>query len=219
MSFDTPFALPERQGLCCFCSVYVCLVRKRRKINAFVSLCACCLDIIDNHDLFTQIAQRDYISFKPMGTKVSEYRSNAEGAENSVFEFYHVTITGIAIRYTVRSPQLLTTRSWLTLVYFMTYFLSASSTRRGSWSFTRGCSALPSSSSRAHQLSRTRMRNGRLDSCSSACQRTDRRPTTLLDTATCTPTSTTRTKSACASGKAPFCDSGSTWFICLSFDN
>ncbi|KAG9061586.1 histone acetyltransferase 1 [Linnemannia hyalina] len=46
-------------------------------------------DIIDNHDLFTQIAQRDYISFKPMGTKVSEYRSNAEGAENSVFEFYH----------------------------------------------------------------------------------------------------------------------------------
>ncbi|KAG0380175.1 histone acetyltransferase 1 [Mortierella sp. AD032] len=45
-------------------------------------------DIIDNHDLFAQIAQRDYISFKPMGTKVSEYRSNAEGAENSVFEFY-----------------------------------------------------------------------------------------------------------------------------------
>ena len=51
------------------------------------------LDIIDNHDLFTQIAQRDYISFKPMGTKVSEYRINGEGAENSVFEFYHVNAT------------------------------------------------------------------------------------------------------------------------------
>ena len=102
---------------------------------------------------------------------------------------------------------------------FMTYFLSASSTRRGSWSFTRGCSALPSSSSRAHQLSRTRMRNGRLDSCLSVFQRTDRRPTTLLDTVICTPTSTTRTKSACASGKSSFCNLEFTWFISLSFDD
>ncbi|KAF8976442.1 histone acetyltransferase 1 [Entomortierella lignicola] len=45
-------------------------------------------DIIDNHDLFTQIAQRDYKEFKPMGTKVGEYTSNSEGAEDSVFEFY-----------------------------------------------------------------------------------------------------------------------------------
>ncbi|KAG0324593.1 histone acetyltransferase 1 [Dissophora globulifera] len=45
-------------------------------------------DIIDNHDVFTQIAQRDYTEFKPMGTKVAEYRINHEGAENSVFESY-----------------------------------------------------------------------------------------------------------------------------------
>ncbi|KAF9432865.1 histone acetyltransferase 1 [Entomortierella beljakovae] len=45
-------------------------------------------DIIDNHDLFTQIAQRDYDEFKPMGTKVGEYQSNHEGAEDSIFEFY-----------------------------------------------------------------------------------------------------------------------------------
>ncbi|KAF8931192.1 acyl-CoA N-acyltransferase [Dissophora ornata] len=45
-------------------------------------------DIIDNHDRFIQIAQRDYTEFRPMGTKVAEYRVNAEGTENSVFEFY-----------------------------------------------------------------------------------------------------------------------------------
>lgn len=82
--------------------------QRRELIITFLFLYSCCLDIIDNHDLFTQIAQRDYISFKPMGTKVSEYRSNAEGAENSVFEFYHVTITGIAVRYAVGYPQALT---------------------------------------------------------------------------------------------------------------
>ncbi|KAF9983168.1 histone acetyltransferase 1 [Modicella reniformis] len=48
-------------------------------------------DIIDNHDLFTQIAQRDYNEFRPMGTKVAEYRIAREGAENSVFEFYQAT--------------------------------------------------------------------------------------------------------------------------------
>ncbi|KAF9363891.1 histone acetyltransferase 1 [Mortierella sp. NVP85] len=45
-------------------------------------------DITDNHDLFTQIAKRDHVEFRPMGTKVAEYRINHEGAENSVFEFY-----------------------------------------------------------------------------------------------------------------------------------
>ncbi|KAI1316151.1 histone acetyltransferase 1 [Mortierella claussenii] len=45
-------------------------------------------DIIDNHDLFTQIAQRDYSEFKPMGAKVGEYRADHELYENSTFEFY-----------------------------------------------------------------------------------------------------------------------------------
>ncbi|KAF9967063.1 histone acetyltransferase 1 [Mortierella alpina] len=45
-------------------------------------------DIIDNHDQFTQIVQRDYKEFKPMGTKIGEYRVSSEGAENSTFELY-----------------------------------------------------------------------------------------------------------------------------------
>ncbi|KAG0337426.1 histone acetyltransferase 1 [Podila horticola] len=45
-------------------------------------------DIIDNHDKFTEIAQTDGATFKPMGTKVGEYTIEHEGAENSVFEFY-----------------------------------------------------------------------------------------------------------------------------------
>ncbi|KAF9897219.1 histone acetyltransferase 1, partial [Lobosporangium transversale] len=45
-------------------------------------------DIIDNHDLFSQIAQRDHKEFRPMGTKVAEYTIDREGSENSVFEFY-----------------------------------------------------------------------------------------------------------------------------------
>ncbi|KAF9194830.1 histone acetyltransferase 1 [Haplosporangium sp. Z 767] len=40
-------------------------------------------DIIDNHDLFLQITQRDNKEFKPMGNKVAEYRINHEGYENS----------------------------------------------------------------------------------------------------------------------------------------
>ncbi len=50
----------------------------------------CALDIIDNHDQFSQIVQRDCKEFKPMGTKVGEYRVHSEGAENSIFEFYQV---------------------------------------------------------------------------------------------------------------------------------
>ncbi|KAF9421312.1 histone acetyltransferase 1 [Podila epigama] len=45
-------------------------------------------DIIDNREKFMEIAHRDYTAFKPMGTKVGEYRVDHAGAENSVFEFY-----------------------------------------------------------------------------------------------------------------------------------
>ncbi|KAI8361060.1 histone acetyltransferase type B catalytic subunit [Mortierella sp. GBAus27b] len=45
-------------------------------------------DITDNPDMFSQTAQKDHNEFRPMGTKVGEYRIDREGSENSVFEFY-----------------------------------------------------------------------------------------------------------------------------------
>lgn len=61
------------------------------------------IDIIDNHDKFTEIAQRDGATFKPMGTKVGEYTIEHEGAENSVFEFYQVALSPRALHFPGKS--------------------------------------------------------------------------------------------------------------------
>jgi hypothetical protein len=50
-------------------------------------------DIIDNRELFSQTAKKDYTGFRPMGTKAGEYRIQHEDYENSVFEFYDVRPT------------------------------------------------------------------------------------------------------------------------------
>ena len=48
------------------------------------------IDIIDNRELFSQTAKKDYTGFRPLGTKAGEYRIQHEDYENSVFEFYDV---------------------------------------------------------------------------------------------------------------------------------
>ncbi|KAF9586269.1 histone acetyltransferase 1 [Lunasporangiospora selenospora] len=45
-------------------------------------------DIIDNPDVFSQIVERDNTEFKPMGTKIGEYRLDSGSSEDSVFEYY-----------------------------------------------------------------------------------------------------------------------------------
>jgi len=160
-------------------------------------------DITDNHDLFTQIAKRDHVEFRPMGTKVAEYRIDHEGAENSVFEYYQVNPLwsqcgsgssraggDVSSAANEHCPNL----HFFPLASCSTFpHLSRPTlTHHGSWSITRDYSPLPSFSSKEHRLLRKPTTSGKSVWCLNAFLKTDRIHTTLWATAPCIHTIITR---------------------------